>query len=63
MKGIKHKAGQKATVEVYNYKTRSVDLIKCKILNTVSALDRPYRINVLTHDGRTFNGCAPECVH
>lgn len=62
MENIKHKTGQKAKVEVYNYKTRSIDLINCEIINTVSALDRIYRVNVLTEDKRVFEYCAPECV-
>jgi hypothetical protein len=57
-----HHEGAKCLVEVYNYKTRKSDFLSAEIISFVSALDRPYRINVKTSDGRTFTQCAPECV-
>jgi hypothetical protein len=59
---MKHKIKESAIVEVYNYKTRRSDFMPCKITGIRSASDRPYRVNVETEDGRTFNECAPECI-
>lgn len=49
-------------VLVYSNKDKKSHWHPCIVLSAHNAIDRPFRLDVRTHDGRTFEDCAPECV-
>lgn len=58
-----HKKNEKCLVDIWNYKTKSIDQEKGTVLSIATALDREYRVNVLLDNGKEISQAAPECVH
>lgn len=59
---LKHTVGEKAKVEVWNYKKKASDFFECEITGITGAVDRDYRVNVILPNGTEYSQCAPECV-
>ena len=58
-----HKDNTPCIICVWNSADKKNNYIKGTIINTCTALDRLYRVNVETEGGKRFNECAPECVY
>lgn len=54
--------GQDIEVEMYDYKLKKSVWERATFTGSVSALDRPYRVNVRLNDGTELKECAPECI-
>lgn len=54
--------GQEVIVQVYNPLSRECDWLAGVCNGTISAMDRPYRVNVTLNSGAYISAAAPECI-
>lgn len=59
----KFKENQKVLVDCWDYKTKKIIQHSGKVIATVTALDREFRVNLILDNGTQINEAAPECVH
>ncbi len=57
-----HKARTRVSVECHVSLTNTIEWLPGRVDSIVSALDRPYRLNIRLDNGSFITEAAPECV-